>query len=48
MKVIINGAHGRMGQMLAACVEEAEGFEVAARVSRSYSYAPEADIYQTL
>ena len=48
MKVIINGAHGRMGQMLTACVEETEGFEIAARVSRSYALVPEADMYQTL
>ena len=48
MKVIINGANGRMGHMLTACIEESEDFEIAARVSRSYTLCPEADIYQTL
>ena len=48
MKVIINGANGRMGRMLTACIENTEGFEIAARVSRSFTLNPEADIYQTL
>ena len=48
MRVIINGANGRMGRMLTACIENTEGFEIAARVSRSFTLNPEADIYQTL
>ena len=48
MKIIINGANGRMGRMLTACIENTEGFEIAARVSRSFTLNPEADIYQTL
>ena len=48
MKIIINGANGRMGHMLAACAEQTEGVEIAARVSRSFTLNPEAGIYQTL
>ena len=48
MRVIINGANGRMGRMLTACIENTEGFEIAARVSRSFTLNPEAGIYQTL
>ena len=48
MKVIIYGANGRMGRMLTACIETAEGFEIAARVSRSFTLNPETGIYQTL
>ena len=48
MRVIINGANGRMGHMLTHCIEESPDFEIAARVSRSYTLCPEADIYQTL
>ena len=33
--------------MLTACIENTEGFEIAARVSRSFTLNPEADIYQT-
>ena len=48
MKVIINGANGRMGRMLTACIEESADFAIAARVSRSFTLCPEAGIYQTL
>ena len=48
MKVIINGANGRMGRMLTACIEESADFTIAARVSRSFTLCPEAGIYQTL
>ena len=42
MKVIINGANGRMGRMLTACIEESADFTIAARVSRSFTLCPEA------
>ena len=48
MKVIINGANGRMGRMLIACIEGSGELEIAACVSRSFALCPETGSYQTL
>ena len=46
MRILINGANGRMGQMLAQCIETA-GHTIAGRISPSYTLDAEAGTYPT-
>ena len=48
MRIIVNGAGGRMGQVLCSLIENTEGKEIAARVSAEFETDSENLIFKNI